>query len=953
LQRLRGRRWRVLWSAPAFAAVAAAAVADPPPRKATLQGAEAVEVAIPTVFTGDLRDLPVAPAWKPGDPIAEIPRRHHRPPRALPPPSEPRVDPLLELQRRVPLRVLDPPLLDFAGQGFTGVNPPDTVGDVGLSHFIQAINSSSGTVFTVYNKADGKVVAGPIAMESMGSGNCANGRGDPVVLFDQLADRWFLSEFSNGGNRLCVYISQTSDPIGGGWFAYQFTAPGFPDYPKYGVWPDAYYASTNESSPAVYAFDRAQMLAGGVATAQRFTAPDLAAFPFQALIPADADGETPPPPGAPNPFLRHRDDEAHNPPGTPGQDFLEIWELHVDWAAPANSTFTGPTNVAIAEIDSELCGFSSFSCIPQPSGPGLDPLREVVMHRLQYRNFGTHQSLVGNLVTDVDGTNHGGIRWFELRDGGSGWGLHQEGTFAPDVHHRWMGSAAMDGEGNLGVGYTASSTTLFPSIRFAGRVAADPLGTLQGEVSVVAGTAAQASNRWGDYAALTVDPVDDRTFWLTTMYTPASAWATRIATFRLCGPPGAPIIGSAVAAAPNRIDVAWADGSPGSDSYTVYRAEGTCAAPGPFVPIAGAAPGFSYEDTTVSGGSTYAYRVTGVDDQCESGLSGCVEATATGLCTLAPLFAGVQTVSNAASGGCQLDLGWSAGTSRCGAALGYNVYRGSTPGFTPSPASRIASGVTGTTYQDNVALTSGQTVYYVVRAVDTSNAVEEGNTVGKSNTPTGPPALGTLGETFEGALSGGGFDNSGWTHQAITSSTDWLWSTAQSHTPTHSWFSDSEPNVAQRTLTSPPFGVVAGATLAFRHTFAFENATTCLDAGTLEVSTNGGGTWSVMPDAAFTAGGFNGTVSPTSGNPLGGQRAWCHGNIGPMTLVTANLGAFAGPNVKLRWRACEDTSLEGTGWFVDSVAVSNVMLPTVCTSLLFHDGFEAGTLVPRWSGAAP
>ena len=931
------------------------AFGDPPPEKIVLEGAEALEAAAPTVFDGDLRKLPRVPQWMPGDPIKEIPRRHHRPPRITPPEPEPQIDPLLAVQGRVPLRALAPPILNFAGQGFTGVNPPDTVGDVGLSHYIQSINSSGGSVFTVYNKADGTVAAGPIAMDSLGTGNCAAGLGDPVVLFDQLANRWFLSEFSSSGNRLCIYISQTSDPIAGGWFAYQFTAPGFPDYPKYGVWPDAYYASANEASPSAYAFDRAQMLVGGVATAQRFTAPDLAAFPFQALIPADADGNTPPPAGAPNPFMRHRDDEAHNPPGTAGQDFLEIWEFHVDWATPANSTFTGPTNIAIAEIDSELCGFSSFNCFPQPSGPTLDPLREVVMNRLQYRNFGTHQVLVSNLVTDVDGTNHGGIRWFELRKTGGGWGVHQQGTFAPDIHHRWMGSAAMDGSGNIGIGYSISSTTLFPSIRFAARLASDPLGTLQGEVSVIAGSAANSSNRWGDYAALNVDPVDDRTFWLTTLYSPASSWATRIATFQLCDPPGVPVIGSATAPVANRIDVDWTNGTPSSTSFSVYRATGTCAAPtSPFVSIASSVPGFIYQDTTVSGGSTYAYRVTGILDGCESGQSACVQATATGACTLAPLFAGLQTVTNPGSSSCTLNLSWAAATSQCGAGVTYNVYRSTTPGFTPSVANRIATGFVGTTFQDNGPLNSGQTYYYIVRAVDTLNSLEETNTVERSGVPTGPFTPATLNDTFEGAQSGGGFDLAGWSHAAVTGPQDWAWSTAQSQSPTHSWFSDSLTTTSNRVLVSPEFQAGASSTLSFWHTFAFEGPiANCFDAGTLEITTNGGMTWTVVPDAAFTAGGFNGTANTCCDNPIGGKRAWCAGTIGAMTQVTVNLSSFAGQTARLRWHEGDDFTVQATGWFVDTVNLTNVQLPSVCTSSgIFSDGFESGN-TSAWSGSFP
>ncbi len=951
--RLRGLAWMLVptllagFGVPAFGA---------PEEKIVMEGAESLGASAATVFNGDLRSLPRVPEWQPGDPIKEIPRRTHKPPLLVPPTPEPQIDPLLAAQDRVPLQALAPPILNFAGQGFTGVNPPDTVGDVGLNHYIQSINSSGGAVFTVYNKADGTVAAGPIAMDSLGTGNCANGLGDPVVLFDQLADRWFLSEFSNSGNRLCIYISQTSNPVSGGWFAYQFTAPGFPDYPKYGVWPDAYYASANESSPSAYAFDRAQMLVGGVATAQRFTAPDLAAFGFQALLPADADGDTPPPAGAPNPFMRHRDDEAHNPPGTAGQDFLEIWEFHVDWATPANSTFTGPTNIAIAEIDSDLCGFSSFNCFPQPgSGTTLDPLREVVMNRLQYRNFGTHQTLVGNLTTDVDGTNHGGIRWFELRKTGGGWGVHQQGTFAPDVHHRWMGSAAMDGSGNIGIGYSVSSSTLFPSIRFAARLAGDPLGTLQGEVTVIAGTSANSSNRWGDYAALAVDPVDDRTFWLTTMYSPATSWATRIATFTLCDPPGVPVIGSASAPAANRIDADWTNGAPASATFNVYRATGTCAAPtSVFTRIADSVPGFIYQDTTVSGGSSYAYRVTGLLAGCESGQSACVQATATGTCTLPPVFAGLQAVSNPGSSSCALSLTWTAATSQCSSGVTYNVYRSTTAGFTPSPGNRIATGVAGTTYQDNGPLTSGQTYYYVVRAVDTANSQEEANTAERSGAPTGPFTPATLNDTFEGSQSGGGFDIAGWSHAAVAGSQDWVWSTAQSQSPTHSWFSDSLSTVSDRVLVSPEFRATASSALSFWHTFALEGTVAqCYDAGTLEITTNGGTTWTVVPDAAFTAGGFNGTANTCCSNPLGGKRAWCSGTVGAMTQVTVNLASFSGQTARLRWREGDDSSAQGTGWFVDTVNLANVQLPSVCSSSgIFSDGFESGN-TGAWSGQFP
>ena len=507
-------------------------------------GPDQVELVSPFLFVGDLRDLPTAPAWRPGDPIKEIPRRHfidREPPGAPANPTGLDRDPLLALQEAAAPgteAVFGTPDLNFAGQGFTGVNPPDTVGDVGTDYYIQMINASSGAIFTVYDKDTGALVAGPTFLDTLGSGFCASGLGDPIVLYDQLAGRWLLSEFSNSGNRLCVYISQTGDPITGGWYAYDFQAPSFPDYPKYAVWPDAYYVSSNESSPAQYALERSQMLVGGTAAAQRFTAPDLGAFGFQATTPSDLDGSTPPPPGSPHYFIRHNDDEAHNPGGNdPVNDFLEIFELSVDFATPANSTFTGPFQVPIADIDSELCGFLAFNCFPQPgTSVRLDPLREVVMWRSTYRNEGSHETLVGNLVTDVDGTDRGGVRWYELRRSGGSWSVFQEGTYSPDGNSRFMGAAAMDGSGNIAVGYNVSSSATFPSLRYSGRLASDPAGTLpQGENNLVSGSASNASNRYGDYSSLNVDPVDDCTFWFTGEYNATSQWSTRIGRFAFAG----------------------------------------------------------------------------------------------------------------------------------------------------------------------------------------------------------------------------------------------------------------------------------------------------------------------------------------------------------------------------------------------------------------------------------
>jgi hypothetical protein len=536
----------------------------------------------------DLRDLPLVHDWQPGDPIKEIPRR------AYPRPGQqaegrplrtPLADPLPEVQAAAPPSELFQSVLNMDGQAFSGVNPPDTVGDVGPSHYIQAINHSSGTSFVVYNKA-GAVLAGPSFLDALGSGNCANGLGDPVVLWDSLANRWLISEFSSAGNQLCVYVSKTADPVSGGWWAYAFTAPSFPDYPKYAVWPDAYYVSSNEGTGSpVYALDRANMLNGAAARPfQRFTAPDMAGFSFQALTPADLDGPTAPPAGAAGIFMRHRDDEAHNAgSNNPSQDFLEVWQLQVNWTTPASSTFTQVATVAVAEFDSSLCGLTSFSCVPQPgSSTRLDPLREVIMNRLAYRRFAGHEALVGNLSTDVNGADRAGIRWFELRRTTGAWTLHQQGTYSPGTPHRWMGGSAMDGQGNIALAYNVSDpgASVFPGLRYAGRLATDPLGTLpQAETVLVNGSAANASNRYGDYAAMGIDPSDDCTFWFTGMYNPSSSWRTRIGAFKFdtCGG-GTPTPDFTVSAAPASVTVV--QGGSGTSTVTVGSLNGFSAAVG-------------------------------------------------------------------------------------------------------------------------------------------------------------------------------------------------------------------------------------------------------------------------------------------------------------------------------------------------------------------------------------
>jgi hypothetical protein len=520
----------------------------------------------PEIFSGSLAALPLARPWRPGDRIVE--RRHEEvaadAPRAVRPAPAGKgwLDPLLGRQSAAARSLLTlVPGVSFAGIPFTGVNPPDTVGDVGPGHVVQMVNAPDGSVLGVWSKG-GTPLAGPLALDSLWpSGQCGPGgsnllaRGDPVALYDPLADRWLLAQIAVGAScpsrftdcHLCVALSQTADPVAGGWYLYDFSFAAFPDYPKLAVWPGSYLVGANQGDatgqrPGLYALDRARMLSGQPAGIQRFALPALPRSGFQIALPADLDGAVAPPSGAPGLFLRPRDGEANGDPPDPLADRLELWELAVSWTDPGSSLLSGPSVVEIADYD----GGSPFQPAPQPGSPqGLRAHPDIPMHRLQYRDAGSHQKLVGSFTVVAGGAGHLGLRWFELRRAGAGsWTLAGEGTWAPDAAHRFMGSAAADGSGNLAAGYTVSSPELavFPSLAVAGRRASDPPGAFTAaEWTIATGSAPHENGLWGDYSAASVDPEGDCTFWYTGGFVPAGGhWATEVAAFEIegCRPHG-------------------------------------------------------------------------------------------------------------------------------------------------------------------------------------------------------------------------------------------------------------------------------------------------------------------------------------------------------------------------------------------------------------------------------
>jgi len=434
---------------------------------------------------------------------------------------------------------------NFDGVGFPGVScncaPPDTNGEAGATQYVQIVNEG----YQVWDKSSGASVFGPVGITTIWSGFggvCETaGDGDPVVLYDQLAGRWLVSQFAGVGTPTdeCIAISTTSDATLS-YFRYDFhLGSNFFDYPHLAVWPDGYYMSDNVFNaagtaylgPQPFVFDRARMLNGLTATFQ--TRAPLGSF-VDPILPADLDGSTPPPTNAPETFVRY-----------PGFGTYQTYHYKVDWLAPASSTWTTFASPAAAGF-SQVCG--GGACVPQSGTTStLDTLGDRLMFRLAYRNFGDHESVVGNYTVSSGGVS--GIRWFELRGVTAGpETVYQESTYQPDTTWRWMGSAAMDKNGDIAIGFSASSSAIHPEIRYAGRLVGDPLNTLgQGERTLFSGAGSQVatSSRWGDYSDLTVDPVDDCTFWFTTEYystTTSFNWRTRIGSFILpgCGTPPPP-----------------------------------------------------------------------------------------------------------------------------------------------------------------------------------------------------------------------------------------------------------------------------------------------------------------------------------------------------------------------------------------------------------------------------
>ena len=473
------------------------------------------------------------------------------------------------------------PKTSFGGIGANGYIPPDpniAVGKndaTGFGYIVQLVNSQ----IAVFDKT-GKLLSGPTSLSSLWSalgGDCAaNNAGDPIVQYDAVADRWLVSQLgsTSGPNYSeCIAVSQTNDPrLTYTLYSYPFGA-NLNDYPKFGVWPtatnSAYFASYNlfangQSSvgAALCAYDRQAMLAGDGSAAQICTT----VANDGGFLPADLDGATPPADGTAGYFLNFETLST-----------LRLYQLAPDFTTKTVA-LSSATDIAVASFG-EACG--GGTCIVQPNNQKLDSLGDRLMYRLAYRVFSDHAAIVVN--HSVTAGSSVGVRWYELRQpaAGGAFSLYQQGTFAPDSAYRWMGSAAMDGAGNIALGYSESSSSTYPSIAFTSRTPGMSAGTMGAESILQAGKGAQTTySRWGDYTSLRIDPSDDSTFWYTNEYYTANrpflnyVWSTAIGSFTAGGGGGGSTADFSLSTAPTSITVTRG-GSGASTTVTVTAVNGS------------------------------------------------------------------------------------------------------------------------------------------------------------------------------------------------------------------------------------------------------------------------------------------------------------------------------------------------------------------------------------------
>jgi hypothetical protein len=910
------------------AAVGAAPAQTPPKPPANspgILGPFTGETIYPTVWKGDLRDLPQIGAAG-GDAPDIMPVRLT--------PMEMKALDAKAAQRSAQLmgpvtggeNPAPPPIANFAGMSFSANGagwPPDTNGDVGPNHYIQTVNTSVG----IYNKTTGAAIS-TVTFDAFFTGPAGtpcdtSNQGDPVVLYDPAVDRWIVTDFAwfnfnTGPYYECIAISQTGDPVAGGWYFYAlqantgtFAGDYFNDYPKLGVWPDGYYMSANMFEAVgtgfgvrLWGLNKTPLLTGGALQEVHFDlCLDGACGSF---LPSNLRG-TAPPAGAPNYFAQ-----------IAAPDILNIYEFDADFVTPANSTLTGPVSVPIAPFN----GYTG--AIPQPGTDiGLDTLSFRLMMQLQYRNFGSYQSLWATHTVAEGGLAV--ARWYEVRDPGGTPTLFQQGSLNPgDGINRWMASIAADRDGNAAIGYSAANSSVYPGIRYTGRLNGELSDQMpQTERVLVNGTGSQTNNcggrpcdRWGDYSTMSVDPTDDCTFWYTQEYYTASGgnWQTRIGSFKFpsCGQSKGTITGKVVDAvtnagipdAPVLISSSLETLSLLTDATGAYSAQVLPATysvtAGPLLPDYPTSKSISGQVVTASSTTTVAniplvgvpnliYSTVAINDTGGNG---------NGNSGADPGEYGVLIFVTLTNNGAATSTGINAGlsTTTSGVTVTQNTSAypniatgGSQSNSTAYVISLAPTLVCGTVMQFYLAVTTAQGPYIFPFSI-------------RASIPQ-PPASAFF-DNFENGING-------WTTGGAGNA--WALTTAQSHSPTHSWTDSPAGNYADNVdswLQSPVINLTGKTDVGVSGFFKYV-LETGYDYAYLEYSTNGGTAYNATPLATFD----------------GVEANWVQTSVSAAALDNQ-------ANARLRLRFSSDSGVEFDGIYFEDFKVS--YQPLVCQPPLFR-----------------
>lgn len=826
------------------------------------------------------------------------------------------------------------------------VIPPDMNGDVGPNHFVQSVN----ILTRIYDK-NGAPLTPSFKLSDvfsvLGTVCSTTNFGNPITLYDPLADRWILSQFCTSAPpfRQLIAVSQTSDPTGA-YFAYEFVMPNLRlnDYPKLGVWTDGYYMSTDEfvgndyKGNGIFAFDKKKMIVGDQsASFIYFALPATSIERRGGYLPSDLDGLNAPPLNAPNTFMTYTATEYGD-----ANDALRLFDFHADFANPNASTFTerpeSPLTVASFDPTSPL----DRADIMQPApGEPLDAQSDRLLHRLAYRNFGASESLVVNQtvrVTPINETYRAGVRVYELRKQNGVFAVRENATIGTNDVSRWIGSAAQDNQGNIAVGYSFASETEKPSIHYSGKLGNEPAGTFRDEAILMKGTGVQTGfgYRWGDYSQMTVDPSDDCTFWMThEYYTEASqaessyGWLTRIGRFRFPECTNAPrsTIRGVVTNAANTQPIANAM-IKANEVYTrttdAAGSYGTLTVVPNTYNLTATASGFRTQTVTVtvadgqiltqnfvlepiavlsSGGLSF------VSESCA--LDNTVEPGETVTISIALRNTGAKNTTNLtatllASGG----ITNPSAAQNYGAIIinGESVFRPFT--FTASPNLRCGDLITLTLQLNDGAENLGTISININAGTERTAFFEDFDFV---NLPVLPP---------------------GWTTSA--SGAQDIWKTTEDYfeSPQNSVNSTAANQVGVNELTSPVFRVNSTeARLTFRNRYELE--TTFLrnrlyDGAVLEIKVGNFGRFRdiLIAGGEFESGGYDGTIDACCQNPLAGRLGWSGKssvNQTPAFVTTAvKLPAnAAGKNIQLRWRVGTDNGTGTEGQFIDDVRITD------------------------------